>query len=115
MSVNQSQILETSSMKTFLGSLLASLMQALETGCRAHFVFSERDARMCASGCGFPSPEKEDLQETRRFESASPVSIPRNMKLSRRLTPPYGPIPLGMHPELMSLTLGAALRKRPQR
>jgi hypothetical protein len=89
-------------MKTFLGSLVASIMQALEMGCRAHFVLSERDAGLLTSACGSPSPA----------ETASQMSIPGKRMLSRRLTPPYGPIPLGMHPELMSLTVGAALRKR---
>src|SRR5262249_55319886 len=99
-------------MKRFLGSLLASIMQSLETGCRAYFVCSERDVRMLACSCGFPSPEAKDLQDKGPCESASTVSIPRRMMLPLRLTPPYGPIPLGMHPELIGLMLGAALRKR---
>jgi hypothetical protein len=99
-------------MKTFLGSLLASTMQAIETGFRAYFIFSERDARMLASTYGFPSAEAEDLQDSRPSEDANTVNIPRKMKPPQWLTPPYPPIPLGMHPELIGLTLGAALRKR---
>jgi hypothetical protein len=99
-------------MKTFLGSLLASIMQAIETGFRAYFIFSERDARDLASAYGFPSPEIEDSQDSRPYENASTVGIPRKMKLPQRLTPPYRPIPLGMHPELIGVTLGAALRRR---
>jgi hypothetical protein len=99
-------------MKTSLGSLLASSMQAIGAGIRAFFTFSERDARILASAYGFPPPEIEDLQDSRAYENASTVSIPRKMKLPQRLNPPYGPIPLGMHPELVDLTLGAALRKR---
>ena len=99
-------------MKTSLGSLLASTMQAIGAGLRAFFTFSERDARILASAYGFPPPEMEDLQDSRPYENASTVSIPRKMKLPQRLTPPYGQIPLGMHPELIGLTLGEPLRKR---
>jgi hypothetical protein len=99
-------------MKTFLGSLLASIMQAMETGFGAYFVLSERDARILASAYGFPSPEIEDAQDNRPCKNASTRSIPRRMKLPQQLTPPYCPIPLGMHPELIGLTLGADLRKR---
>jgi hypothetical protein len=99
-------------MKTIFGSLLASTMKAIETGFRTYFIFSERDARILASAYGFPSPAIEDAQDTRPYEAASTVSIVGKMKLPQRLTPPYGPIPLGMHPELMGLTLGAVWRKR---
>ncbi|MBV8813228.1 MAG: hypothetical protein JO271_01960 [Verrucomicrobia bacterium] len=50
-------------MKTFLGFLLANAMQAIETGFRAYFIFSERDARILAAASGFPAPETEDLQD----------------------------------------------------
>jgi len=53
-------------MKTFLGSLLASTMQALWAGIRAYFMLSERDARILASAYGFPPPEIEELQDGRR-------------------------------------------------
>ena len=99
-------------MKTFLGSLLVSAMQAIETGFRTYFIFSERDAQTLASAYGFPPPEIEDLQDKRPYEPGSTVSIPREMKLPQRLTPPYCRIPLGMHPELIGLTLGADLRER---
>jgi hypothetical protein len=89
-------------MKTYLGFLLASTMQAIGAGFRAYFTFSD----------GFPPPEIEDLQDSRPSENVSTVSIPPKMKFPQRLTPPYRPIPLGMHPELIDLTLGAALRKR---
>jgi hypothetical protein len=87
-------------------------MQAIETGFRAYFMFSERDARILASAYGFPPPEIEDLQDSRPSENESTVSFPRKTKLPQRLTPPYRPIPLDVHPELSDLTLGAALRKR---
>ena len=111
-SVKSTQTLETTTMKTSFGSLLASTMQAIGAGFRAFFTFSERDARILASAYGFPPPEMEDLQDSRPYENASTVSIPRKMKLPQRLTPPYGQIPLGMHPELIGLTLGEPLRKR---
>jgi hypothetical protein len=104
--------LETNTMKTSLGSLLASTMQAIETGFRAYFTFSERDARILASAYGFPHPEIEDLQDSRLSENVSTVSIPPKMKLPQRLTRHYRPIPPGIDPELIDLTLGAALRKR---
>src|SRR5215469_6656966 len=81
-------------MKTFLGSWLASTIQAIETGLRAYFILSERDAQTLASAYGFPSPQIEDLQDKRPHGSASTVSIPRKTKLPQRLTPPYRPIPL---------------------
>ena len=99
-------------MKTSFGSLLASTMQAIETGFRAYFTFSERDARILASAYGFPHPEIEDLPDSRPPENESTVSIPSKMKLPQRLTPPYRPVPPGMDPELIDLTLGAVLRKR---
>jgi hypothetical protein len=55
-------------MKTSLGSLLASTMQAIGAGLRAFFTFSERDARILASAYGFPPPEIEDLQDSRPYE-----------------------------------------------
>ncbi|HXM01604.1 MAG TPA: hypothetical protein VN939_03325 [Chthoniobacterales bacterium] len=76
-------------MKTFLGSLLASTMQAIETGFWAYFTFSERDARILASAYGSPHPEIEDLQDSRPSENESTVSIPSKMKLPQRLTPAY--------------------------
>ena len=112
MSVKPTQTLETTTMKTFLGSLLAGTMQAIETGFRAYLMFSERDARILASAYGSPSPAIEDSQDSRPYENASTVSIPRKMKPPQRLTPPYRPIPPGMDPALIDLTLGAALRKR---
>jgi hypothetical protein len=87
-------------------------MQAIGAGYRAFFTFSERDARILASAYGFPPPEIEDWQDSRPWENISTVSISREMKPPQRLTPPYRPIPLGMHPEIIGLTLGAALRKR---
>jgi hypothetical protein len=87
-------------------------MQAIETGFRAYFTFSERDARILASAYGFPHPEIEGLQDSRPYENVSTVSIPPKMKLPQRLTSPYRPVPLGMDPELIELTLGADLRKR---
>ena len=87
-------------------------MQAIETGFRAYFTFSERDARILASAYGFPHPEIEDLQYSRASDNESTVSIPRKMKFPQRLTPAYRPIPPGVDPELIDLTLGAALRER---
>jgi hypothetical protein len=87
-------------------------MQAIAAGFRAFFTFTEKDARIMASAYGLHPPEIEDLQRSRPCKNANTVSIPRKMKLRQRLAPPYGPIPLGMHPELIGLTLGAALRKR---
>jgi hypothetical protein len=67
-SVKSIQTLETTTMKTSLGSLLASTMQAIGAGFRAFFTFSERDARILASAYGFPPPEIEDLQDSRPYE-----------------------------------------------
>ena len=100
-------------MKTFLGSLLASTMQVVGANFRAVFTFAEWEARILASAHGFPPPEMQERQDNRPCENASRVSIPRNMMLSQRLTSPHLPIPLGIHPELLRLTLGSASRKRP--
>jgi hypothetical protein len=51
-------------MKTYLGFLLASTMQAIGAGFRAYFTFSD----------GFPPPEIEDLQDSRPSENVSTVS-----------------------------------------
>jgi hypothetical protein len=99
-------------MKTFLGSLVASTIQALGVGIRTYFMFSERDARILASAYGFPPPQIEELQDGRPYENASTVSIPGKMMLLQRLAPSCRPILLGIHPELIDLTLSTVLRKR---
>ena len=107
----QDQTLETT-MKRFLRSLLAGTMQAVRAVFRAVFTFNEWEARILASAYRLPPPEIQDWQDSRPYENASRVSTLRKMKLSQWLTSPYGPIPLGMHPELIRLTLGPASRKR---
>jgi hypothetical protein len=69
-SVKPIQTLETTTMKTSLGSLLASTMQAIGAGFRAFFTFSEMDARILASAYGFPPAGESPSSDTNLLKTA---------------------------------------------
>jgi hypothetical protein len=76
----------------------------------AFFRFIEEDARILLSAYGFHAAEIERLQENRSEEKGRNGSPPRAARYPL-LAPPYGPIPLGLHPELVSITFGTASRR----
>jgi hypothetical protein len=93
-----------------LGLFLGGAIRGIGEGFLAFFRFTEEDARILLSAYGFHAAEIERLQEERSDEKGR-KGIPQRAAHSPLLAPSYGPIPLGLHPELVGITFGTASRR----
>ena len=97
-----------------LGSFLAGATRAIGEGFLAFFRFTEEDANILLSAYGFHAAEIERL-EKRASDEKGKNAIPPRPKRYPLLARSYGPIPLGLHPEFVSITFGTAPRKHLRR
>jgi hypothetical protein len=85
-------------------------MTAIGEGLLAFFRFTEQDARILLSAYGFHAAEIEHLEKSGSDEKGKKAVAPR-AKRYPLLSPPYGPIPLGLHPEFVGIIFGNASRR----
>ena len=103
-------------MKTvlLLASYLARVPRAMGEGLLAFFRFTEEDALVLLSAYGFHAAEIERLQKSGSDENGK-NRIPLSAKRYPLPAPSYGPIPLGLHFELVGIIFGTASRRHPHR